>query len=386
MNESLLKNNYVVLPNFIDPERAIELSNQFDLDHEKNNYPGDPQAPRSACAYNYSPAYNLLLESADKVSDALGTKVLPTYSYSRIYANSEVLEKHIDRPACEVSVSVNLNLDHPWPIYIEDNRGNPQEVNLNPGDAVVFLGCFVSHWRDKFEGQKYHAFFLHYVRENGCCAMFEHDKNRLAKDQEEPYITKLKQEYRQMGWDPLSFDLRDYIVSFEDILDADTCDMIVNRYSQSKLWKPAITKEEEDNKTTVSQKRVCDSILISEHQDQRDVDNILYEAFNKVVLKYKDKYPFFDVQNDEGYFLLRYLSGGKYIQHIDAGFENHRTVTAIIALNDDYEGGELKFLDGRHSIRLKKGSAIIFPSTFVFPHQIVPVKSGKRYSVVTWFR
>ncbi len=118
MNESLLKNNYVVLPNFIDPERAIELSNQFDLDHEKNNYPGDPQAPRSACAYNYSPAYNLLLESADKVSDALGTKVLPTYSYSRIYANSEVLEKHIDRPACEVSVSVNLNLDHPWPISV----------------------------------------------------------------------------------------------------------------------------------------------------------------------------------------------------------------------------------------------------------------------------
>ena len=56
----------------------------------------------------------------------------------------------------------------------------------------------------------------------------------------------------------------------------------------------------------------------------------------------------------------------------------------IIALNDDYEGGEVEFWDGKYQLRLNKGDVLVFPSNFMFPHAIVPIKSGERYSIVTW--
>ncbi len=93
----------------------------------------------------------------------------------------------------------------------------------------------------------------------------------------------------------------------------------------------------------------------------------------------------FDVRNDEGYFLLKYLEGGKYSQHVDAGNEYHRTCSVILALNDGYTGGELKFFDGQHTQELKKGSVVVFPSSYTYPHQVTPVTSGERYSVVSWF-
>ena len=37
------------------------------------------------------------------------------------------------------------------------------------------------------------------------------------------------------------------------------------------------------------------------------------------------------------------------------------------------------------SIKLKKGDAIMFPSNFMYPHEIMPVTQGTRYSIITWF-
>jgi predicted 2-oxoglutarate/Fe(II)-dependent dioxygenase YbiX len=50
--------------------------------------------------------------------------------------------------------------------------------------------------------------------------------------------------------------------------------------------------------------------------------------------------------------------------------------------NDDYEGGEL--IVAGNEIHYTAGSAIIFPSTFMFPHEIKPVTKGERWSVISW--
>lgn len=63
-----------------------------------------------------------------------------------------------------------------------------------------------------------------------------------------------------------------------------------------------------------------------------------------------------------------------------------RTISCSFALNDDYEGGEFAFFDRRIATKIKKGAAIIFPSNFMFPHEIIKVKKGTRYSIITWFR
>ena len=65
-----------------------------------------------------------------------------------------------------------------------------------------------------------------------------------------------------------------------------------------------------------------------------------------------------------------------------------RTLSGIFLLNNDYEGGELSFrnLDktGEENIPVEPNRMIVWPSNFLFPHTVKPVKKGTRYSVVAW--
>lgn len=75
-------------------------------------------------------------------------KLLPTYSYWRMYTNQSSLGLHTDRDACEISVSICVEGDGTkWPLIIEG-----EEINLNNGDAVIYLGRELLHGRNKFEG------------------------------------------------------------------------------------------------------------------------------------------------------------------------------------------------------------------------------------------
>ena len=58
------------------------------------------------------------------------------------------------------------------------------------------------------------------------------------------------------------------------------------------------------------------------------------------------------------------------------------TLTILGALNDEYEGGEL--LMWGEPFELKAGDVLVFPSTFLYPHSVNTVKSGTRYSFVSW--
>ena len=52
-------------------------------------------------------------------------------------------------------------------------------------------------------------------------------------------------------------------------------------------------------------------------------------------------------------------------------------------LNDDFDGGEF-VLCGDKYIEKIQGSAVVFPSSFMFPHEVKEVTDGKRFSVMTW--
>ena len=75
-----------------------------------------------------------------------------------------MLEKHKDRPSCEVSLTLHLNGDDRGPIWIKNKEGKNVCVELNPGDALLYLGCIATHWRDEFYGTWYAQMFMHYVR------------------------------------------------------------------------------------------------------------------------------------------------------------------------------------------------------------------------------
>ena len=85
---------------------------------------------------------------------------------------------------------------------------------------------------------------------------------------------------------------------------------------------------------------------------------------------------------------LKYHEGGFYKWHTDHCAQIPRTISAIFILNNDYDGGELCFRnpDGSEEIMMDKkaNSLIIWPSNFLYPHTVKPIKKGTRFSIVGW--
>jgi hypothetical protein len=103
-------------------------------------------------------------------------KLIPTYSYARIYKKGDILQRHKDRFSCEISTTLNLGGD-PWSIFLspQENVGIPDgkkitsasnvkgiKVDLKPGDMLIYKGMELEHWREPFKGENCIQVFLHY--------------------------------------------------------------------------------------------------------------------------------------------------------------------------------------------------------------------------------
>jgi hypothetical protein len=182
--DNFKKNNYVVVKKAISTELAnfcydyFLLKRQvaktlFELNYISpfSNYFGtwgDSQVPKTYSHYSDIVMETLLLKLKPLMEKNTSLKLHETYSYARIYKNGDILHRHKDRPSCEISTTLNLGGDS-WPIYLEPSGENNKKgfkINLKPGDMLIYKGCLLEHWRDKFEGQNCGQVFLHYNNAN----------------------------------------------------------------------------------------------------------------------------------------------------------------------------------------------------------------------------
>lgn len=86
--------------------------------------------------------------------------------------------------------------------------------------------------------------------------------------------------------------------------------------------------------------------------------------------------------------ILKYEKTFHYDYHVDEGSNEKRTLSSILFLNNDYEGGDLSFKDPLNEeeiiIKPAPGAIVVWPSNLLFPHTVKPIKNGTRYSVVAW--
>jgi hypothetical protein len=387
MKKTLEDNNYIILHDFISKDRASELSFEFTKYCKENDIDGDPQAPNSFSTYNYTPFLELLCEKTPEISQAIGETVLPTYSYARIYKNGSVLKRHVDRDACEISLTLHLHGDQSWPIWIETPSGKEVQVDLQPGEAMVYLGKKAPHWREEYGGEYYTQVFLHYVRSRGDCGYAYFDKQREdTKPVEEKEVEKEPVE-NIISTAISKKCLEDYIFTLDNIVPEELCDMILEEYCNSDDWIPSATG------TGINPHiRNCDIINISEDAIiqknfnlRKELDERFYLCASTAINEYRKLFPEVGSESDTGYNLLRYDMGQFYTQHTDSFKAQQRSVSCSFLLNDDYEGGEFAFFNREIMIRGGKGSIVMFPSNFMFPHEILPVTSGTRYSIITWY-
>lgn len=131
----------------------------------------DSQCPGAPSFYKLDLLNKIHIKLLPILEKEFNVKLYPTYTYCRIYNSKSHLKLHIDRPACEFSVTLNIGYDgdYTWPIWIQDFKGNKTEAILKAGDGLIYRGTECEHWRkDADERVKCQTQgFFHYVDQDG---------------------------------------------------------------------------------------------------------------------------------------------------------------------------------------------------------------------------
>lgn len=166
------ENGYQVIRNFLEPEFVKFIQEYFFVRINAQQSLVDDQAHFSYSFYADPLIETILGKSCDSLSDLVGFKLLPQYTYTRLYKKKDELVIHRDRPSCEISATLSLGVpdgEEINPIYFRNNedKSDTIEIKLNPGDLCLYRGCDLYHWRPPFENKWYLQAFLHYVDGNG---------------------------------------------------------------------------------------------------------------------------------------------------------------------------------------------------------------------------
>lgn len=202
------ENKYTFIKNVLTPEECKEIIECFFTISKSPGCEPDEMCPLSESKYR---GFDKWLSIAQPIlEEGLGLKLYPTYSFARIYRPDERLNVHVDRPSCEItsSITVGFNGESVWPIYVLEKEEsaihldpymqhisqsgingydgsyeigktfyNQIRCDVPPGDAVVFRGDEMFHWRYPYiEGAWQVQLFLHYVDANGPHAEWKFDK------------------------------------------------------------------------------------------------------------------------------------------------------------------------------------------------------------------
>ncbi len=173
-----------------------------------------------------------------------------------------------------------------------------------------------------------------------------------------------------------------YIKYYENIIDEQTCDILVK---EDFIYETS-TYSSHTNKNVIKKNRVVSGDFWIRK------DNIFFDvlrvSFENTLKLYSSDFSNAHITNLTDFRISRYKEGGFMSKHVDNIHHSHGQqfgypqVTALLFINDDYEGGE--FIISNKIFKTKKGSVLVFPSNFMYPHEVLKVSKGTRYSITCW--
>lgn len=168
------------------------------------------------------------------------------------------------------------------------------------------------------------------------------------------------------------------------------CRQLIDTANEIESWYPSSQIGSDDEKAYTNEGRTSTGSIISARVDPRwkPFEEALVSTFHTALFAYLKYNSWLKVSCDTGYELLRYEKDQRFQCHVDliAGrAEGQRQLSALLYLNDDYQGGELVFPRQCLKYKPKAGEVLMFPSNFCYPHESLPVIEGTKYAIVTWF-
>jgi Rps23 Pro-64 3,4-dihydroxylase Tpa1-like proline 4-hydroxylase len=126
------------------------------------------------------------------------------------------------------------------------------------------------------------------------------------------------------------------------------------------------------------------------YDEYSSISDRLFDALDTSFHHYSNEVYPYAAKNIKGkednMSILKYEDAGYLPAHIDSG-SSSRALSVVLYLNDNYDGGEITFPYVGNGIKIKPeaGSAIFFPSMFVYVHEVSAVSNGIRYALPNWY-
>jgi predicted 2-oxoglutarate/Fe(II)-dependent dioxygenase YbiX len=182
--------------------------------------------------------------------------------------------------------------------------------------------------------------------------------------------------------------LKDYVKIYQGFYEPDFCKQVVAEISHINWQMHQFYQAGTGNHVSYDHElSVSHEVVQSKLELDKKIWDVLARYIGQDMAYMKDWFSSWS-----GYSLSRFNRYDPTTQmklhcdHIQTLFDGERkgipVLTILGSLNNDYEGGEL-ILCGE-KIDLREGDVIVFPSNFLYPHEVKPVKSGVRYSFVSW--
>ena len=192
------KDGYVHVKGMISKD-ICDIVRRYTLYDRYNNFTVHEGFPGTHCQYADNLSESLLMFLKPEIEKYTQMKIIPTYSYFRVYGPGDYLFEHIDLKSCEISASVTFAFDfkeksddYSWPLYVYNTNNEKSYLNMDVGDAVIYKGCEVKHGRDYLvagKGSYQIQYFFHYVDANGPYAdEFKYDKRVAVGTKKRKYF------------------------------------------------------------------------------------------------------------------------------------------------------------------------------------------------------
>ena len=187
-------------------------------------------------------------------------------------------------------------------------------------------------------------------------------------------------------------NLKDYILHLDKWVPKNICNKTIEELSQNKYWKKHTYT---NSQTFVNASKNGDKELDVCYGENltyfRELHNLTWKALEKyIVIEKIGGETFAGWKGFNQIRFNRYKKNqimSKHCDHIHNLFIGEKRGIPILSivgvLNDNYQGGEFIMFDD-YEIKFKSGDLILFPSVFLYPHLVKPVKKGTRYSFVSW--
>jgi len=186
-------------------------------------------------------------------------------------------------------------------------------------------------------------------------------------------------------------EIKNFIKIYDEVLPWNALSNLI-RFANVSNFEEAKIGGGDENKTDFNVRRTYSLTLSNLNNSLSNVHwfTLLHSFFKKKLDQYKfdanildyDYRTIFDIE------ILKYKNTGFYTWHVDHFATVPRTMSCILLLNNDYDGGNLCFRNpdgsGEWEVEVKPNRMIIWPSNFLYPHTVKPVTEGTRYSVVAW--